>query len=171
VPHELSQDERDAIVAYVKSLGTNVDPEEIRSFEFSLERRPPLFVKGTDDILFEASTQHFFYLRTLVDRPAPQVPQVPQVFNAFSSRMGAFMVMEKIDALTIEECGISEEEAVEHAAFAVKWLLAQLPSIPDGIFGRISSKPAFVWHRFFKDSQSPRVFANRRELAEYILKV
>jgi hypothetical protein len=153
VPHELSQDERDAIVAYVKSLGTNVDPEEIRSFEFSLEGRPPLFVKGTDDILFEASTQHFFYLRTLVDRPAPQVPRV---FDAFSSRMGDFMVMEKIDSPTIEECGISEEEAVKHAAFAIKWLLAQLPSIPDGIFGRISSKPALVWHRFFKDSQPPR---------------
>lgn len=168
MPHELSQDERDTIVAYVNSLGTREDPEKTRSFEFSLEGRPPLFVKRTDDVLFEASTQHFFYLRTIADRSAPRVPKV---FDAFSSARGAFMVMEKIDAPTIEECGISEEEAVEHAAFAVKWLLAQLPSIPDGIFGRISSKPALVWHKFFKDSQPPRVFANRRELAEYILKV
>ena len=81
------------------------------------------------------------------------------------------MVIEKIAAPTLSDCGISEEEAVEHAASAVKWLLDQLPWVPDATFGRISSEAAPVWHRFFKDHQAPRAFANPDELAEYVSKV
>ncbi|CAA7262421.1 unnamed protein product [Cyclocybe aegerita] len=74
------------------------------------ERRPPLFIKRSNDILFEASTQHFFYLRTIVDRSAPQVPKV---LDVFPSAKGNFMVMEKIDAPTLKNCDISEDESVE----------------------------------------------------------
>ena len=167
VPHELTQDERDAILSYLNSLGA-VRGEKKRSFGLSLRSRPPLFIKRSDDILFEASTQHFFYLRAIVDGSAPRIPKI---FNAFSSVNGDFLVMENIDAPTLENCGVSEEQAVEHAVYAVKWLLAQLPSIPDGLFGRISSEAAPVWHPFFKDHRAPRDFANRNELAKYILKV
>jgi len=141
----------------------------MRSFGFSLPGRPPLFIKQSDDILNEASTQHFFHLLANSDESAPRVPKV---FDAFYSEEGyCLMVMEKIAAPTLSECGISEEKAVEHAASAVKWLLDQLPSVPYASFGRLSSEAAPVWHQFFKDHQAPRAFANPDELAEYFVKV
>jgi hypothetical protein len=76
-----------------------------------------LFIKQSDDILFEASTQHFFYLCAIADGSAPRIPKI---FDAFSSAEGVFMVMEKIEAPTLESSGISEEQAVEHVAYAVR---------------------------------------------------
>jgi len=140
----------------------------MRSFDFNLPGRPPLFIKHSDDILDEASTQHFFYLLANSDESSPRVPRV---FDAFYSEEGyCLMATEKIAAPTLSDCGISEEEAVEHAASAVKWLLDQLPSVPHACFGRISSKPAPVWHQFFKEHQAPRAFADPDELAEYVTK-
>ena len=76
-----------------------------------------MFIKRSDDILFEAGTQQFFYLHAVVD--GSLAPRIPKVFGAFSSAEGDFMVMGEIDAPTLE-CDISEEEAVKHAASAVK---------------------------------------------------
>ena len=120
----------------------------MRSFEFILPGRPLLFVKHSDDILAEASTQHFFYL--LADGKE-SAPRVPKVFDAFTSEEGHdLMVMEKIAAPTLGDCDISKEKAVEHVASAVTWLLNQLPSVPNTSFGRISSEKAPVWHQLFK---------------------
>lgn len=169
MPHELTTLERETIVTHLTGLRDTGEPGEMRSFEFNLPGRPPLFIKHSDDILVEASTQHFFHLLANNDESAPRVPKV---FDAFSSGEGyCLMVMEKIAAPTLSDCDISEEEAVEHAASAVKWLLDQLPWVPDATFGRISSEAAPVWHRFFKDHQAPRAFANPDELAEYVSKV
>jgi hypothetical protein len=79
--------------------------------------------------------------------------------------------MERLDAPTLENCQISEEEAVRHAAVAVEWLLAQLHLLPDEYLGRISPNRTALTHRFFKDQRSPGWFANPEELAQYISKV
>ena len=168
--HELTELEREAIATHRKGLG-NATGEELRSFEFSLPGRPPLFVKQSYEILVEASTQNFFHLLAVNDKSAPQIPKV---FDAFRSKEGyCFMVMEKIAAPTLEDCDISEEEAVEYAASAVKWLLNQLPFVPASSFGTILSEPkaAPVWHQFFKEHRAPRVFASPDELIIYVLKV
>ena len=81
------------------------------------------------------------------------------------------MVMEKVEASTLSDCDISEREAIEHAASAMKWLLDQRLSVPETSFGRISSEAAPVWHQFFKGHQAPRAFAKPEELAAYIRKV
>ena len=170
IPHELAKPEREAIVAHMMGL-EDVGGEEMRSFEVTLPGRPPLFVKQSDDILAEASTQNFFYLLAKDDKSAPRIPKV---FDAFSSDEGyCFMVMEKIVAPTLSDCNISEEEAVEYAASAVKWLQNQLPSVPLSSFGAISSEPrqAPVWHQFFKEHRAPRVFASPDELIKYVFKV
>lgn len=168
MPHELTKLEREAIVTHFKRLKTT-DPANMRFFDFHLPGRCPLFIKHSDDILAEASTQHFFYCLANGNESAPRIPRV---FDAFSSEEGyCLMVMEKIAAPTLRDCGISEEEAVGHVASAVKWLLDQLPFVPDTCFGRISSKEAPVWHQFFKEHEAPRVFANPGELTEYVLKV
>ncbi|KZP19526.1 hypothetical protein FIBSPDRAFT_862667 [Athelia psychrophila] len=165
VPHELTKLEREAIVTHLKGL-VDAGEEEMRSFDFSLPGRPPLFIKHSGDILAEASTQHFFHLLANSNESAPRVPKV---FDAFSSDEGyRLMVMEKIAAPTLSDCGISEEKAVEHAASAVKWLLDQLPSVPYTSFGRVSSEKAPVWHQFFKEHQAPRAFANPAELTKYV---
>ena len=104
----------------------------MRTFEFSLPGRPPLFIKQGVDMLVEASTQHFFHLLTTRDESAPRVPKV---IDAFHSRKGSLLIMEKMAAPTLSDCGISEEEAVELAASAVKWFLDQLPCVPDAYLG------------------------------------
>ena len=170
MPHELTAPEREAILTHLKGLPARDTREgAIRLCEFSLPGRSPLFIKqGSDDILVEANTQHFFHLIADSDESAPRIPKI---FDAFFEEGLYVVVMEKIEALTLSDCGISDEEAVEHATSAVEWLLAQLPSIPSSCFGRISSKPAPVWHQFFKDHQAPRAFATRNELAKYVLYV
>jgi len=170
LPHELTELEREAIVTHLKGL-RGATQEELRSFEFSLPGRPPLFVKQSYDILVEASTQNFFHLLAINDKSAPQIPKV---FDAFCSKEGyCFMVMEKVAAPTLSDCEILEEEAVEYAASAVKWLLNQLLFVPASSFGTILSEPeaAPVWHQFFKDNRAPRVFASPDELIIYVLKV
>ena len=169
--HELAKPEREAIVAHIMGLEDVGGEEMRRSFEVTLPGRPPLFVKQSDDILVEASTQTFFHLLAKDDKSAPRIPKV---FDAFSSDEGyCFMVMEKIVAPSLSDCNISEEEAVEYAASAVKWLLNQLPSVPLSSFGTISSEPrqAPVWHQFFKEHRAPRVFATPDELIKYVFKV
>ena len=167
VPHELTTLEREAIVSHLEAVG-KLARMEMRTFEFSLPGRPPLFIKQGSDMQVEASTQHFFHLLATSDESAPRVPKV---FDAFPSRMGSLLVMEKIAAPTLSDCDISEEEAVELAASAVKWLLDQLPWVPDACFGRISSIIAPVWHQFFKDHEAPQAFAHSDELAEYVSRV
>ncbi|KAI6118479.1 hypothetical protein EDD16DRAFT_982358 [Pisolithus croceorrhizus] len=93
-----------------------------RSFLLCRAGPEPLIIKQSDDILSEASTQHFFHLLANSDKSASRVPKV---FDAFSSHKGyCLMVMEKIAGPTLSDCGVSEEEAVEHAASAVKWILS-----------------------------------------------
>ena len=91
-----------------------------------------MFIKQGVDMLVEASTQHFFHLLTTRDESAPRVPKV---IDAFHSRKGSLLIMEKMAAPTLSDCGISEEEAVELAASAVKWFLDQLPCVPDAYLG------------------------------------
>ena len=168
VPDELTPSKREAIVAHLKGLG-DTGGEETRSFDFSLLGRPPLFVKQSDEVLVEGSTQTFFYLLSIRDKSGPRVPKV---FAAFSSDDGySFMVMEKIAAPTLSDGNISEEKAVECAAFAVKWLIGRLPWVPPSSLGTYSSQPAPVWHQFFKDHRAPRVFANPDELIRFVSRV
>jgi len=76
---KLTLRERGAIVTHINGLGdAGGGGEEMRSFEFTLPGRP--FVKQSDDILVEASTQNFFYHLAIGDESAPQVPKV---FDAF----------------------------------------------------------------------------------------
>ena len=169
MPHELTKLEREAIVTHLKGLG-DAKEEEMRSFELTLPDKPPLFVKRSDDILVEASTQNFFYLLAKKDKSAPQISKA---FDAFSSEEGyCFMVMEKIADPTLSDCDISEEQAVEYATSAVMRLLDQLPSVPASSFGTISSESqaAPVWHQFFKDHRPPRVFASPRRTHSIRLK-
>lgn len=165
VPQELTKQEHQAILIHLYKLKGE---EAMRSFEFELAGKPPLFIKQSHGILAEASTQHFLYILSNIDKSAPLVPRV---IDAFSLEGYSFMVMENLKALALSKCDISEDEAVEHAASAVKWLLDQLPSVPEATFGRITSKAARVWHQIFKDHQAPRVFVNHKELAEYVVKV
>jgi hypothetical protein len=168
VPHELTKLEREAIVTHFKGLWNN-DPANMQFFEFNLPGRCKLFIKYSDDILAEASTQHFFHCLANGNESAPRIPRV---FDAFCSEEGhCLMAMEKIVAPTLSDSDVSEEEAVEYAASAVKWLLDQLPYVPDTSFGRISSEVTPVWHQFFKDHRAPRAFGNSNELTEYVLKV
>lgn len=86
---------REAIVTRLKGL-RDAGGEEMRSFEFTLPGWPPLFVKQSDYILVEASTQHFFHLLAIGDKSAPQIPKV---IDAFHSEEGyCFMAMERIAA-------------------------------------------------------------------------
>lgn len=171
VPHELSKAEREKIVAHLNDLetsGTNV--WKTRFFEYVLPGRPKLFIKLDPDVIAEASTQHFFYLCAQGDESAPRIPKV---FDAFYSPPGYHMiVMEKIDAPNLSDCGLSEEATLKHAAFAVGWLLDQLPSITGDCFGKITSKSgAVAKHPFFKDYEAPKPFSGPRDLAGYMSKV
>jgi hypothetical protein len=168
VPHELTTREREAVLAHLNGLSV-LREEGMRSFELKVPGRPTLFVKYSDDILVEAGTQHFFYLRADGDESAPRIPKVLDAFS--SEESDCVMVMEKIEAPMLSDCGISDEAAAELAAPAVKWLLNQLPWVPDTCYGRISSGLAPVWHQFFKDHQAPKPFTNSEELAGYVSKV
>lgn len=142
----------------------------VRCFSLSLPGRPPIFIKHCDyDVYAEASTQVFFH--TLAQRDT-SAPRVPRVLDAFGTPEGNyFLVMEKVEATTLDSPDISEERAVQLAASAVKWLQDQLPSVPDTIFGRISSVEAPAYHPFFKDHEAPGAFADANELATYISQV
>ncbi|KAH9934568.1 uncharacterized protein BXZ73DRAFT_89620 [Epithele typhae] len=154
LPHDLVEHEREAIVAHFNAIPMDAHARS-RIFELHLPGRPPFIIKHGSDVLNEAYTQHFFYR---LPRNDPLDPHIPRVFDAFSADDYCFLVMEKILAPTLKDSGISEEEAVGHAARAVKWLLDQTPSVPASVFGRISPSDDPVWHRFFKDHEAPRAF-------------
>ena len=168
VPNQLSQTERDIIVDRLRHLISCGEQQEARVFEIELPDRPKMIGKQSDDALNEASTQQFFYSRAENDASAPRISEL---FGAFSSDEGDIMVMEKLDALTLSQRGLSEELTVKYAASAVKWLLDQLPWVPESCFGRISSDKAPIWHRFFEDHQAPEIFTNHEELASFLFEV
>ncbi|GJJ09763.1 hypothetical protein Clacol_003987 [Clathrus columnatus] len=165
IPNELTQTERERIVEHFKNI-----PREERfntnHFDIDLEGRPTFFVKHGLDVLDEASTQFFFYTLAQKDESAPRIPKV---YGAFQDSY-LFFVMEKIELPTLSTCEISEDDRVKSAASAVKWLLAQLPSVPTSIFGRISSEPSCVRHHFFKDHEAPVCFAHADALTKYVNK-
>ncbi|KAF9481296.1 hypothetical protein BDN70DRAFT_919889 [Pholiota conissans] len=168
VPQGLNEQDRQAIVTHLNELDGVGEEEAMRSFGLELPGKPSVFVKQGHGILSEGITQHFIYLLSLNDESAPRVPRVIDIFCQGGYSV---VVMENIKAPPLSKCDISEDEAVEYAASAVKWLMDQLPSIPEATFGRITTKAARVWYQFFKDHQAPRVFANSVELAQYVLKV
>lgn len=172
VPHELTTPEREAIGTHFRGLiAAKAHPEDRRSFAFNLPNRPPLWVKHDDDIRLEASTQHFFHTLSKDDESAPRVPKVFDVFIWPPERGSLLMVMEKIEAPTLEESGISDDEAVDLAAKAVKWFLEQLPRVPESCYGRISSESGCAMHPLFQDQEARRPFANADDLAEFISQV
>ncbi|KAG8702416.1 hypothetical protein FRC11_011496, partial [Ceratobasidium sp. 423] len=165
-PHELTETEKAAI--YEASQPGKSGEQGSRFFSLSLPGRPPIFIKRcNDDVFAEASTQVFFHMLAKTDG---STPRVPRVLDAFGTPEGDyFLVMEKIEAKTLESC--NRENAVQLAADAVAWLQEQLPSVPDTMFGRISSSVAPVWHPFFKDHQAGSGFADADGLATYISNV
>lgn len=122
LPHELTSDEHLVIATELQRLEASASGEQgIRVFELSLPGRPPLFIKrGDNDPYAEASTQMFFHALAKNDGSTPRIPRVFDVFNTEEGNY--FLVMEKVEAKTLDCCGIPEEEAVQLAAFAVKWL-------------------------------------------------
>ena len=167
-PHNLIKCEREAIVAHFKALPEAAQTKS-RIFELCLSGRPPFLIKHGNDVLAEADTQYFFYC---LSRDDPLAPLIPCVFDAFLSAEGlCFLVMQKIEAPTLKASGITREEAVGHAASAVKWLLDQTPFIPASVFGRISLSNAPVWHQFFKEHQAPRAFDDAGMLLTYVQRV
>ena len=168
VPKELDESERSLIVSHSKDLLKAGG--EARFFDFHLPGKPPLFIKRGNDVLAEASTQHFFY--TLAARDNASAPYIPKVFDAFCQEGYCFFVMEKIEGPTLKTCDIPETDIIERVASAVKWLFDQMPLVPDSVFGRISSEEgACVWHRFFKDHEAPVPFANSEGLLKYVVTV
>lgn len=135
-------------------------------FDIDLEGKPALFVKYGGDVLAEASTQSFFHALAQDE----SAPGIPKVYDAFCEEGYCFPVMEKIELPTLSTCEISEDDTVQSVASVVKWLLAQAPSVPPSIFGRISSEEACVWHSFFKDHWAPLPFANADALTKYVNK-
>ena len=80
--------------------------------------------------------------------------------------------MERVDLPTLRACNsIPGEYAVKSAAFAVKWLLAQMPAVSASLFGRISASDACVWHPFYKDHEEPVPFVSTEAVAKHINKV
>jgi hypothetical protein len=83
------------------------------------------------------------------------------------------LVAVQTDAL--EACNsiesIPREDAVKSVAFAVGWLLDQMPAVPASLFGRISASEACVWHAFFKDHEAPVPFVSTEAISKYINKV
>ena len=116
VPHDLTEHECKAIVAYFKALPEATQARS-NSFEVGLPGRPPFFIKHGSNTIAEAYTQHFFYCLSGND---PLAPLIPRVFDAFSMEGLYFFVMQKIEAPTLKDSGIPEEVAVEYAASAVK---------------------------------------------------
>jgi len=168
VPDVLSRLECSQIAQYFCNLPL---PERVKTnhFNFNLPDRPPLFVKyGDGDLLAEANTQTFFY--ALAERDG-LAPGIPAVYNTFCENGYYFLVMERVDLPTLEACNsIPKEDAVKSVAFAVGWLLAQMPAVPASLFGRISTSEACVWHAFFKDHQAPVPFVSTEALSKYINK-
>ena len=72
---------------------------------------------------------------------------------------------------TLSACDITEDDAVQSVAPAIKWLLAQINSIPTSIFGGISSELARVCNQFFKDHRAPVPFVNAQAVTKYVTKV
>lgn len=165
----LSQPERDQIVQYFFGLPSS-QRNKTNHFDFNLPGRPALFVKhGDKDLLAEASTQSFFHALAREDISAPGIPAV---YNAFRGNGYYFIVMEKVDLPTLGACNsIRDDYAVQRVASAVGWLLAQMPAVPDSLFGRISASEACVWHPFFKDHQAPVPFVSSEAVAKYVNKV
>jgi hypothetical protein len=165
----LSRSECSQIAQHFLNL-PGIDRVKTNHFNFDLPERPPLFVKyGGMDLLAEASTQTFFHDLAQRDRLAPGIPAV---YNAFREHGYHFLVMERVDLPTLGACNsITSECAVERIAYAVGWLLAQMPAIPPSLFGRISTEEACVWHRFFKDHKAPVPFVSSEALSKYINKV
>ena len=165
----LSQPERDQIVQYFYDLPL---PQRSKTnhFNFNLPEWPALFVKyGDNDLLAEASTQYFFHALAQEDKSAPGIPAV---YSAFRGNGYYFIVMEKIDLPTLGACNsIRDDYAVQRVAFAVEWLLAQMPAVPGSLFGRISASEACVWHAFFKEHQAPVPFVSPEAVAKYVNKV
>lgn len=165
----LSQSERDQIVQYFLDLPLS-EKCNTNHFNFNLPERPALFVKyGDKDLLAEASTQSFFHALAQKDRSAPGIPAV---YSAFRGNSIYSIVMEKVDLPTLEACNsVRDDYAVQRVASAVGSLLAQLPAVPDSLFGRILDSEACVWHRFFKEQQAPVPFVGSEAVAKYINKV
>jgi hypothetical protein len=126
-----------------------------------------LFVKYGDDVLAEASTQSFFHALAQKDKSAPGIPKV---YDAFFEEGYCFFAMQKINVPTLSTCDIPEDHAVQSVASAVEWLLAQMPSVPDSVFGRISEE-ACLWHQFFKEHRAPVPFVNANAVTQYVTKV
>jgi hypothetical protein len=149
VPKELTLSERNSIVSHFKDLSEAEEGLETRAFDFHLPGKPPLFIKQGDDVLNEASTQYFFYALAQGNTSAPLIPKV---FDAFFQEGDFFFVMEKIETPTVRTCNSD----VESVAFAVKWLLDQMPLVPSSVFGCISSEEgACVLHPFYKEHRAP----------------
>jgi len=162
VPDVLCQTECSEIAQYFFKL-----PKSARiktnHFEIELPKRPSLFVKyGDSDLLAEACTQSFFHALAQKNTSAPGIPAV---YNAFRSDGYYFLVMEKVDLPLLEAC---DPHAIESVALAVKWLLDQMSSVPNPLFGRISDTKACVWHPFFKDHRAPVAFVNTQAVTKYI---
>lgn len=167
-PSELLPHERRTIFNHFTDL---LDSEQdTRLFEVNLSRWPnPLVVKQGNDILSEADTQVFFYTRADGDNSAPRIPKV---VDAFVEECFCFMVMEKISGLRLSDISDEDDDdTIELAAAAVKWLSSQLPWIPKACFGRISSTYDPVWHPFFKDHRAPSHFADAKSLVVYVAEV
>ena len=167
VPKELTQPERDHIVKYFKNIPRS-ERKDINHFDIDLPGKPTLFVKFGGDVLAEASTQAFFYALSQKDKSAPGIPKV---YDAFREEGYSFFAMEKIKIPALSTCDISKDDAVQIVAPTIKWLLAQMPSVPDSVFGRISSEPARVWHQFFKEHRAPVPFVNSKAVTLYVNKV
>jgi hypothetical protein len=161
----LSQTECSKIAQYFFDLPLS-PRRETNHFDIELPERPSLFVKyGGSDLLAEASTQSFFHALAQKDISAPGIPAV---YNAFRNKGYYFLVMEKIELPPLEAC---DDYAVQRIASAVKWLLDQMSSVPDSLFGRISDSKACVWHPFFKDHEAPVAFVNPEAVNKYINEV
>ena len=165
----LSQVECSQFVQYFFDLPLS-ERSKTNHFNFNLPGRPALFVKyGDKDLLAEASTQTFFHVLSQKDGLAPGIPAV---YNAFRGNGYYFIIMEKVDLPTLGACNsILNEYAVQRVAFAVGWLLAQMPAVPTSLFGRTSTSEACVWHPFFKGHQAPVPFVSSEALAKYVNKV
>ncbi|KAM6491146.1 hypothetical protein JOM56_013385 [Amanita muscaria] len=164
----LSQPEHDQIVQYFFDLPL-LQRSKTNHFNFNLPEWPALFVKyGDKDLLAEASTQCFFHALAREDKSAPGIPAI---YSTFHGNGYYFIVMEKIDLPTLGACNsIRDDYAVQRVASAVEWLLAQMPAVPDSLFGRISASEACVWHSFFKEQQAPVPFVSPEAVAKYVNK-
>jgi len=81
--------------------------------------------------------------------------------------------MEKINLPTLGACNSIRDDdyGVQRVASAVRWLLAQMPAIPNSLFGRISDSETCVWHAFFKGHKAPVPFVSSEAVSKYVNKV